>query len=140
MWANLEVELHHIYLSSIYLFPFHNSNIFTFIYDRDKRKIIEAGAITNFDSILQRQDFYKILPSCKPLKICSQTVKQFLSLRVFKLLFSSLWSFSQRFGRYALRPTSDVCRTREPTRNSSYVLYSCNVIRLQSGLNPQPPP
>ena len=41
----------------------------------------------------------------------------FLSLRVFGLLSSSLLLFPQRFGRYNFRPSSDVCRTREPTRN-----------------------
>ena len=40
-----------------------------------------------------------------------------LSLRVFELLSSSLLLFSQRFGRYVLRPSSCVCRTREPSRN-----------------------
>ena len=41
----------------------------------------------------------------------------FLSLRFFGLLSSSL-SFPQRFGRYVFRPSSGVCRTREPSRNS----------------------
>ena len=41
----------------------------------------------------------------------------FLSVRVFELLSSSLLLFSQRFGRYVLRPSSGVYRTREPTRN-----------------------
>ena len=40
----------------------------------------------------------------------------FLSLRIFGLLSSSLLFFSQRFGRYVLRPSSGVCRTREPSR------------------------
>ena len=40
----------------------------------------------------------------------------FLSLRVFRLLSSSLLLFPQRFGRYVRRPSSSVCRTREPTR------------------------
>ena len=80
-----------------------------------------------------------------------------LSLRVFGLLSSSLLLFSQRFGRYVLRPSSGVRRTQEPTRNfelrsllnprRSPVLiplaitgykYSCIVICLQSGLNLQP--
>ena len=39
---------------------------------------------------------------------------KYLSLRVFGLLSSSL--FPQRFGRYALQPSSGVCRTREPSR------------------------
>ena len=39
----------------------------------------------------------------------------FLSLRVFRLLSSSLLLFPQRFGRYVLRPSSGVCRTQEPT-------------------------
>ena len=39
----------------------------------------------------------------------------FVSLSVFGLLSSSLF-FSKRFGRY-VRPSSGVCRTREPTRN-----------------------
>ena len=41
----------------------------------------------------------------------------FLSLRVFGPLSSSLMLFSQRFSRYVLRPSSGVCRTREPSRN-----------------------
>ena len=41
----------------------------------------------------------------------------FLSLRVFGLFSSSLLLFPQRFGRYVLRPSSGVCRTREPSRN-----------------------
>ena len=41
----------------------------------------------------------------------------YLSLRIFGLLFSSLFLFPQRFGRYVLWPSSGVCRTREPTRN-----------------------
>ena len=40
-----------------------------------------------------------------------------VSLRVFGLLFSSLLLFPQRFGRYVLRPSFGVCRTREPSRN-----------------------
>ena len=36
----------------------------------------------------------------------------FLSLRVFGLLSSSLLLFPRRFGRYVLRPSSGVCRTR----------------------------
>ena len=41
----------------------------------------------------------------------------FLSLRVFRLFSSSLLLFPQRFGRYVLRPSSSVCRTREPSQN-----------------------
>ena len=41
----------------------------------------------------------------------------FLSLRVFGLLSSSLLLFPQRFGRYVLRPSSGVCRTKKPSRN-----------------------
>ena len=37
--------------------------------------------------------------------------------RVFGLLSSSLLLFPQRFGRYVLRPSSGVCRTREPSWN-----------------------
>ena len=37
----------------------------------------------------------------------------FLSLTVFGLLSSSLLLFPQCFGRYVLRPSSSVCRTRE---------------------------
>ena len=44
----------------------------------------------------------------------------FLSLRVFRLLSSSLLLFPQRFARYVLRPSSGVCRT------SNYVLYWFN--------------
>ena len=40
-----------------------------------------------------------------------------LSLVVFGLLSSSLLLFPQHFGRYVLRPSSGVCRTREPSRN-----------------------
>ena len=41
----------------------------------------------------------------------------FLSLRVFGLLSSSLLLFPQRFSWYVLRPSSGVCRTREPSQN-----------------------
>ena len=41
----------------------------------------------------------------------------FLVLRVFGLLSSSLLLFLQRFGRYILRASSGVCRTREPSWN-----------------------
>ena len=44
----------------------------------------------------------------------------FLSLRVFGLLSSSLLLFPQRFNRYVLRPSSGVCQTREPSRNSFF--------------------
>ena len=54
----------------------------------------------------------------------------FLSLRVFGLLSSSLLLFPQRFGRYVLRPSSGVCRTREPSRN----------FELRPLLNPQGSP
>ena len=47
----------------------------------------------------------------------SQGMDVFLSLRVFGLLSSSLLLFPQRFSRYVLRPSSGVCRTREPSRN-----------------------
>ena len=42
---------------------------------------------------------------------------ELLSLRFFGLLSSSLLLFPQRFGRYVLRSSSGVCRTREPSRN-----------------------
>ena len=38
-------------------------------------------------------------------------------LRVFGLSSSSLLLFPQRFGRYVHRPSSNICRTREPTQN-----------------------
>ena len=41
----------------------------------------------------------------------------FLSLRIFGLLSSSLLLFPQHFSRYVFRPSSGVCRTREPTWN-----------------------
>ena len=44
-------------------------------------------------------------------------VNKLLSLRVFGLLSSSLLLFPQRFHRYVFRPSSGVCRTREPSRN-----------------------
>ena len=76
----------------------------------------------------------------------------FLSLRVFELLSSSLLLFL----RYVLRPSSGVCRTREPSWNfelrpllnprgtpvlipGTSVKYFCLVARLLSGLNLQPP-
>ena len=40
-----------------------------------------------------------------------------LSLSVFGVFSSSLLLFPQRFGRHVLRPSSVVCRTREPSRN-----------------------
>ena len=42
----------------------------------------------------------------------------FLSLRVFRLLSSSLLLFPQHFSLYVLWPSSGVGRTREPSRNS----------------------
>ena len=54
-------------------------------------------------------------------------ILSFLSLRVFGLLSTSLLLFPQCFGRYVLRPSSGVCRTREPSRN----------FELRSLLNPQ---
>ena len=44
-------------------FDFHNSTIFAFIHDRDKHWIIKASSITYFDTIIQRQGFYRISPS-----------------------------------------------------------------------------
>ena len=44
-----------------------------------------------------------------------------LSLRVFGLLSLSLLLFPQRFSRYVLRPSSGVCRTREPSWN--FILF-----------------
>ena len=41
----------------------------------------------------------------------------FPSLKVFRLLSSSLFLFSHHFDRYVLRPSSGVCRTRKPSRN-----------------------
>ena len=41
----------------------------------------------------------------------------FLSLRVFRLLSSSLLLFPQRFDWYVLRPSSGICWTWEPTQN-----------------------
>ena len=58
--------------------------------------------------------FYGIRYSYLIQIICTQF---FLSLRIFGLLSSSLLLFPQHFGRYVLRPSSDVCRTWEPTQN-----------------------
>ena len=45
-------------------------------------------------------------------------VTMLLSVRIFRLLTSSLLLYSQRFGWYMLRPSSGVsCWTREPTQN-----------------------
>ena len=41
----------------------------------------------------------------------------FLSFRVFGLLSSSLLLYLQHFGWNVLRPSSEVCRTREPIQN-----------------------
>ena len=54
-----------------------------------------------------------LLLSC--LNFCDEAC-WFLSLRVFGLS-SSLFLFPPRFGWYVLRPSSGVCRTREPSRN-----------------------
>ena len=48
---------------------------------------------------------------------CGRTAADFLTLRVFRLLSSSLLLFPQCFSRYVLWPSSGVCRTREPSRN-----------------------
>ena len=50
-------------------------------------------------------------------KKCILLHKIYLSLRVFRLLSSSLLSFPQRFGRYVLWSYSGVCRTWEPSQN-----------------------
>ena len=65
----------------------------------------------------------------KNLKIFRTTELQkiFLSLRVFGQLSSSLLLFPQRFGRYVLRSSSGVCRTREPSQK----------FELRPLLNPQ---
>ena len=47
----------------------------------------------------------------------SYLISNILSLRVFGLLSSSLLLFPQRFSRYIIRPSSGVCRTREPSPN-----------------------
>ena len=83
-----------------------------------------------------------------------------LSLRVFRLLSSSLLLLPQCFGWYVLQPFSAICRTQEPSwnfeprpllnqRGSSVLIplaitgtsveYSSIVTCLQSGLNLQPP-
>ena len=54
-------------------------------------------------------------------KILNNKTK-FLSLRVFRQLSSSLL-FPQHFSRYVLWPSSGVCRNREPTGTSNYILY-----------------
>ena len=41
----------------------------------------------------------------------------FLSLRVFRLLSSSLLLFPQHFGRYVLQPSSGICQTLELSQN-----------------------
>ena len=101
------------------------------------------------------KSIYNIIPQLKKENVYQ--LNSFLSLRVFGLLSSSLLLFPQRFGRYVLRPSSGVCRTRELSRNFelspllnprvSPVLiplaitgykYSCIVTRLQSGFNLQP--
>ena len=44
-------------------------------------------------------------------------IKLTFIIQDFGLLSSSVLLFSQRFGQYVLRPSSGICRTREPTRN-----------------------
>ena len=39
------------------------------------------------------------------------------SLLLFPHIYTSLFLFPHRFGRYVHRPSSGVCRTREPSRN-----------------------
>ena len=58
---------------------------------------------------------------------CVRLLHNFLSLRVFGLLSSSLFLFLQCFGQYVLRPSSGVCRTWEPSGN----------FELRPLLNPQ---
>ena len=41
-------------------------------------------------------------------------VSLFLLIRVFGLLSSSSFLYSQRFGRYVFQPSSDVCQTYKP--------------------------
>ena len=49
-------------ISTNHTFDFQNCDMFAFIHDRDKRRLIEASSILYFDTIL-RQGFYKISPS-----------------------------------------------------------------------------
>ena len=51
----------------------------------------------------------------KPMNILNRDLKK--SLRVFRLLSSSLLLFPQHFSQYILRPSSGVCQTLEPSRN-----------------------
>ena len=52
----------------------------------------------------------------------------YISLRVFGLLSSSLLLFSQRFGRYILRPSSGVCLSNSGTstelRTTSFIEFT----------------
>ena len=64
------------------------------------------------------------------IKPLSKDTISLLSLRVFRILSSSLLLFPQRFGRYVLQPSSGVCRTREPIQNFKLCLL----------LNPQESP
>ena len=62
-------------------------------------------------------------------------------IKGFRTISSFLLLFPQRLGRYVLRPSSGVCRTREPTRNfelrpllnprGSPVLILLDTIRVQ---------
>ena len=77
-------------------------------------RIIKETSVKNLEATLLFVDFFKIFLYSEEIW---NKYNQFLSLRVYGLLSSSLFLFPQRFGRYVLRPSSGVCRTLEPSRN-----------------------
>ena len=122
----------------------------------------QAWTVFDWLSIIKKSDVFvnktEILPNCN--RVCTSCLSfwdevwLFLSLRLFGLLSSLLLLFSKRFGRYVLRPSTGVFRTRWPLRNlelrplliprvvACYDSVSHNrvqviVTRLQLGLNLQ---
>ena len=93
------------------------SDMKTTIYFKDCKIFSKDNGISFFFFFwwVQNLDFSKRILFSR-LNFCDEAW-WFLSLSVFGLLSSSLLLFPQRFGRYVLQPSSDVCRTRKPSRN-----------------------
>ena len=74
-------------------------------------------SIYNTSTIRKVMNCY-IYPSYRLNSVTAETkLDDFYHKGFFGLLSSSLLLFPQRFGRYVLRPSSGVCRTREPSQN-----------------------
>ena len=81
-------------------------------YEKDWRKRLSSKFIPYVKVFEKTRVKSRLIYECMEYKKLRQT---FLWFRVFGLWFSTLyWRY---FGRYVLWPSSEVCRTREPTWN-----------------------